>query len=473
MSTAERLEASGEVLSPEVRAALDERDALALKLAAVEERLRELEARLGQNSKNSSRPPSSDPPGVVREKKKPSGCKRGGQRGHKGHHRVLLPPERVDEVVVHRPEACRHCGESLAGAKEVKPARRHQVVELPVVRAEVTEHRMVCVRCPGCRKLTRGSLPAGVRGKSFGPRLTARAGMLIGRFRQSRREVREVLATMLDVPPPSLGSTQAIAREVSAALEASYTEVREAVRRSESARVDETGWKLSGRRHWLWTAESDRGTVFHLGPSRGSRELVEMLGEGYGGIVTSDRWSAYRIYERRQLCWAHLQRNLEGLGLQGPEAARFARVGLALCDRLFETMRQVREGRLPREALRTRMARHRVRFSWLLRCGVKSGHRKVVAFASQLQALESALWTFLEHPIEPTNNAAERALRKAVLWRKGSFGSQSEDGLRFVERMLTLTETCRQFGLHPLHFLCEALSAHRAGTPSPKLLPTG
>lgn len=472
MSTAERLEAAGEVLSPVVRAALDERDALAAKLAMLEERLREVEARLGQNSKNSSRPPSSDPPGVARAKKEPSGRKRGGQLGHKGHHRMLLPAERA-VVVVHRPEECRHCGESLEGAKEAKPAQRHQVVELPPIKAEVTEHRTVCLRCPRCRKLTRGSLPVEARGKSFGPRLTAQIALLMGRFRLTRREVREVIAVQLDVPPPSLGSTQAIAREVTAALEASYAEVREAVRGSESARVDETGWKLSGRRHWLWTAQSDRGTVFHLGPSRGSRELVEMLGEGYGGIVTSDRWSAYRIYERRQLCWAHLQRNLEGLRLQGPEAARFARVGLALCDRLFKTMRQVREEGLPREALRTRMARHCVRFSWLLRCGVKSGHRKVVAFASQLQALESALWTFLEHPIEPTNNAAERALRKAVLWRKGSFGSQSEDGLRFVERMLTLTETCRQFRRHPLHFLCEALSAHRAGTPSPKLLPTG
>ena len=473
MSIVLALEAAGETFSPIVRELLLERDALAAEVAALKAEVTELRARLAQNSKNSSRPPSSDPPGVKREKKKPSGRKRGGQPGHQGHHRMLLPPERV-KPEVHRPEACRHCGMSLEGAAEAKPMRRHQVVELPAIEAEVTEHQMPCLRCPRCRKLTRGSLPAEVRGKSFGPRLTAQTAMLIGRFRLSRREVREVLGTMLDVAPPSLGSTQAIAREVTAALDASYQEVREEVRKSESVCVDETGWKLSGRKQWVWTAQSEGGTAFHLGPSRGSRELVALLGEAYAGLVTSDRWSAYRIHptERRQLCWAHLQRNLEGLALQGAEAARFARVGLALCARIFETMRQVREGSLPREQLRTRMEVTRARFARLLRCGVKSESRKVAAFASQLLGLEPALWTFLDHPIEPTNNAAERALRKAVLWRKGSFGSQSEDGLRFVERMLTLTETCRQIGRQPMNFLTEALSAFRAGAPSPKLLPT-
>jgi len=297
--------------------------------------------------------------------------------------------------------------------------------------------------------------------------------MLVGRFRSSRREVREVLGKLLDVAPPSLGSTQAMAREVIAALEPAYAEVRQAVRESESLRADETSWKLAGRLHWLWVAESERGTFFHLGPSRGSRELVEMLGEGYGGIVTSDRWSGYTICARRQLCWAHLQRNLEGLLLHGPEGARFARRGLVICKRLFEMMRQVKEGSLPREALPMRMQRHRAHFSWLLRCGSNSGERKVAVFSAQLLKLESFLWTFLEHPIEPTNNAAERALRKAVLWRKGCFGSQSQDGLHFVERMLTLAETCRQIGRHPLDYLSAALSALRAGTPAPKLLSTG
>lgn len=473
MSTVEKLEAAGEVVSAAVRVLLDERDALAVQVAEMREQIRELQARLGQNSKNSSQPPSSDPPGVERRKKKPSGRNRGGQPGHRGHHRSLLPPERVKVEVEHRPGKCRHCEHSLEGAEEGKPAWRHQVVELPPIRAEVTEHRMLCLRCPACRKLTRAELPSSLRGKSFGPRLSALTGMLMGRFRMARREVHELLGKVLDVPPPSLGSTQRIAREVVAALEPAYAEVREAVRQSESARVDETGWKLSGKRHWLWVAESERATLFQLGPSRGRSELVRMLGESYGGIVTSDRWSAYGMYARRQLCWAHLVRNLEALSLRGPEAARFAGRGLVLCARLFETMRQVREGGLRREELPTAMKRSQGRFGWLLRCGARSGNRKVASFSVQLLALWPALWTFVSHPVEPTNNSAERALRKAVLWRKGSFGSQSQDGLCFVERMLTLTETCRQLGRHPLDFLADAIFANRSGTSSPKLLPTG
>ena len=196
-----------------------------------------------------------------------------------------------------------------------------------------------------------------------------------------------------------------------------------------------------------------------------------MLGEDSGGLVTSDRWSAYRICPLRQLCWAHLQRNLEALALRGGEAARFARRGLVLCARLFETMKEVREGSLPRSQLPMRMERYRTRFRWLLQRGSGREDRRVAAFSKQLLKLWPALWSFLEHPIEPTNNAAERALRRAVLWRKGCFGSQSDAGLRFVERMLTLTETCRQHHLNPLDFLSAAIAAYRSGTPSPKLLP--
>ena len=168
MSYIEQLEAAGEVLSPAVRGVIE---ALEAAVAALQERVRELEARLAQNSTNSSQPPSSDGPGVVRERKKPTGKKPGGQPGHRGHHRKLLGPERVDEVVIHHPDACSHCRHDLTGAKQARPAHVHQVVELPPIRAQVTEHLMMCVRCPRCRKLTRAKLPAQVGGKHFGPRL--------------------------------------------------------------------------------------------------------------------------------------------------------------------------------------------------------------------------------------------------------------------------------------------------------------
>ena len=270
MSIIEQLEAAGEVLSPGVRAATQ---GLEATVAVLQERVRELEARLAQNSTNSSKPPSSDPPGVGRPAKKPKGKKRGGQPGHRGHHRMLLPPERVEKVE-HVPEGCGHCGHcghSLAGAEEGRPAYVHQVVELPPIRAEVKEHRMVCLRCPKCSGLTRAPLPADVGGKHFGPRLTALAGLLAGHYRMSRRSTVDLLGRLLDVPAPSLGSTEACTQETSAALETAYQEARSEVRSSWWAGVDETPWKLCGKKMWLWVGVAGDGVP--PGSEPGGEEL--------------------------------------------------------------------------------------------------------------------------------------------------------------------------------------------------------
>src|SRR5215210_4211923 len=229
MSIVEQLEAVGAVLPPPARAVLEQVEGVVALVPVLQERIRELEARLAQNSTNSSKPPSSDPPGVARPGKKPKGRKRGGQPGHRGHHRMILPPERVEEVV-HEPESCEHCGHSLAGAEEGRPVHVHQVVELPPVRAEVKEHRMLCLRCPKCSGLTRAPLPVEVGGKHFGPRLSALAGLLAGHYRMSRRSVVDLLGRVLDVPAPSLGSTEACTQETSAALDLAYREVLAEVR---------------------------------------------------------------------------------------------------------------------------------------------------------------------------------------------------------------------------------------------------
>ncbi len=475
MRIIDALEAAGEVLPPAVRAILESYEEIAATAARVpllEARIRELEARLGQNSTNSSKPPSSDPPGVVRREKKPTGRKRGGQPGHRGHHRKRLPPERVDEVVVHRPEACRHCGQSLAGAQAAKAAQVHQVVELPPIRARVTEHRMQCLRCPQCERTTRAKLPAEVGGRHFGPRLVALGSQLVGRYRMSRRDTVDFFGRLLDVPAPSLGSTEAFTQEASAALLPAYEAVRAEVRRSEAAGVDETPWKLRGKRQWLWVAVSSRATYFHLGRSRGSEELRRFLGD-FTGVVSSDRWCAYQIYARRQLCWAHLVRNFKKLALRGGQAVRFAQRGEAECARVFELWHRMLEGNLDRVQLGTQLEPIRVRLERLIRRGAASADRRVAGFCRNVRKLWPSLWTFVEETVEPTNNAAERALRGAVLWRKSSFGSQSEPGLRFAERILSVNATCRQQQIHPLDFLSLAVSALRSGTPAPTLLATG
>jgi transposase len=466
MNALEQLEASGEELSPAVRAVIE---ALQATIAEQQERLRALEARLAQNSTNSSQPPSMDPPGVVRAQKKPTGRKPGGQPGHPGHHRKQLPPERVDEVVRHRPTECEHCRASLAG-REAEAAQVHQVMELPPVRARVTEHRIEGVRCPQCGQLTRAQLPPEVGGKHFGPRLTALASTLSGRYRLSWRDTGDLLGHLLDVPAPSLGSLQAFAQEASRALEGVYEEVAQAVRQSQAAGVDETPWKLKGKKHWLWAAVTETATLFHLGPGRGAEELRRFLGSDFPGVVNSDRWCAYQIYPRRQVCWAHLPRNFRKLALRGGEAARFGARGQVVCRQVFALWHRRVGGSLDRGQLKAAMEPVRARFRRLLERGAASSDRRVAGLCRNVLKLWAALWTFLDEPVEPTNNAAERALRPAVLWRKGCFGNQSKAGLRFSERMLTLSATCRQLRISPLDFLACAISAGRAGMPAPSLL---
>lgn len=469
MNTIQQLEAAGEVLSPAIRAVIE---ALEAAVARLEERVRELEARLAQNSTNSSQPPSSDGPGVMRERKKPTGKKRGGQKGHRGHHRKLLGPERVDAVVIHRAEACNHCGQDLGGAEEAKPAHVHQVVELPPIRAQVVEHRMACLRCPKCRKLTRAKLPAEVGGKHFGPRLAALGSLLAGHYRLSRRSTVDLLGRLLDVPPPSLGSTEAFTQETSAALAEAYRQIQTEARRSDWAGVDETQWKECGQKRWLWVAVAKRATLFHLGESRGSEELKSFLGGDFKGIVSSDRWCAYRIYTRRQVCLAHLVRSFKRLGLRGGKAAEFAEQGENICAQVFKRHRQMEEGKLNREQLRSVMQPIRKRLRRLIERGEKSINRRVAGMSRNLLKLWPSLWTFLEEPVELTNNTAERALRPAVLWRKSCFGNQSESGMRYAERILSIAATCRQQQIHPLDFLALCVSAHRSGTAAPKILPT-
>lgn len=477
MSMVAELEAAGEVLSPAVRAAILALEAqvrvMQAQVGALQVEVAEVRARLGQHSGNSSRPPSADPPSAPpRPHVAARGGKRGAQKGHKGHHRSRVAPERVDHTLPHHPTACRRCGHDLAGAAVVSEPVRHQVAELPPVRAVITEHRLLQVCCPRCRMRTRAELPAAVGSSHFGPRLTAFAALLSGRFRLSRRETQALLRDLLDVPP-SLGSVQARLEETSRALLRPYQEVRQAVRASTAANVDETGWRLRQERRWVWTVVTATATLFRLG-RRGSPDARRLLGSGYRGIVGSDRWGAYRQYppEQRQLCWAHLKRDFQALSEREGETARLGRWGVAECGRLFVLWSRFRVGEITRSQMARLLVPVRGRLKRLLKRGMEQKGR-ARALCRDLSRLWPALWTWVHRAdVEPTNNRAERALRKPVLWRKGSFGSNSGRGLRFVERILTVGETCRQRGVGMLDYLTRAIEAYRAGSPAPFLLNT-
>jgi transposase len=440
------------------------------------ERIQELEARLGQDSSNSSRPPSSDAPqAAARPRTPPTGRKRGGQPGHRGAFRPLLPVEQVDEIVAVMPERCRHCQQPFGEPAGRRRGRvwRHQVVELLPLAVRVTEYQMAVQRCPACGKRTRADLPAGVPRRPFGPRLTAVVALLSGRYRLSRREVRQLLQDLWQVRV-SLGTVVRQEQVQSAALAPVVEEARAAVQDAAMVNMDETGWRQEQQRAWLWTVVTGALTVFWIDRSRGGAVVEQVLGSQFAGVVGSDRWSAYSRFpaERRALCHAHLKRDFQALVDRGGEAEPIGRWGLAEIKRLFALWQRFRAGEFDRPELRRRLIPLQARMGRLLRRGQENPDRKAAALCRELSKWWLALWTFARmEGVEPTNNVAERTLRPAVLWRKGCFGSNSPGGSRFAERLLTVVATCRQQGRPLLAFLVAAGEAPLRGSPPPSLLP--
>lgn len=445
-------------------------------VAAMQKELAELKAKLGLDSNNSSKPPSSDPPWVKpRPKRKPSGRKAGGQPGHKGVHRQLLPTEAVDKVERHAPEVCQHCGERFDGTEEeVGEPERWQVTELPPVRAEVTEHQGIGQRCRHCDQVSHGHIPPHVSTSAFGPRAQATIACLGGRYRLSRREVSEISDDVLGMPI-SVGSVQECCERTSTAVAAPVAEVEGVVREEPIAHADETGWKQAGKRFWLWVVVTARATVFLLASSRGAKVIQQMLGRAFHGILVTDRWSAYRTLTGvvRQLCWAHLKRDFQGLVDRGGAAQPIGEWALREYQRLFALWHAYRNGDLSWENLQASLPPVKARFKRLLQLGLERLEKgKGRGLCQNLLKDWPALWTFtLIRGVEPTNNTSERALRAAVLWRRMCQGTRSALGSLFVQRMLTVAATCRQHDRPLLEYLVDVCRAARHGQALPSLLP--
>jgi transposase len=436
-------------------------------------RVQALEARLAQNSTNSSRPPSSDPPGTSpRPPAPPTGRRRGGQPGHPPHQRALVPPEHVNTVVPHWPPHCRGCHAPLPQSAVGEPVR-HQVTELPPVRAVVTEHQLHPVQCPACGTTTCAVLPPDVPAGAFGPRLQATVAVLSGRYRLSRREVVGVCTDVLGAPL-AVGSVDRLCQATAAALAAPVAELEQAVQQAPYAHADETSWREAGQKRWLWVVVTALATVFTLAPSRRSGVIQRLLGAAFAGYLISDRFSAYTWVDptRRQVCWAHLKRDFQKLVDYGGPGRAIGRDALRLLAGLFGAWADLRAE--PTE--RPRFVRRARQYQWRLRRVLERGQtcrcEKTANFCTGLLKLWPALWTFVTVPgIEPTNNAAEQAIRPAVLWRKGSFGTQGAAGNRFVERLLSVAATCKQHDRSLLAYLTAVCTTAQAGQPIPSLLP--
>lgn len=451
--------------------------ALRAENAALREEVAELKGRLGQNSTNSSKPPSSDPPGAPRPAKPASGRRPGGQPGHKHHKRELVPPEQVtDTVDIAAPQRCGKCEQALAG-RAVEPLR-HQRVEVEPIKPQVTEYRCHGKECGGCGAVSYGELPAEVAGHSFGERLTGIIVLLSGQYRLSKRKVQDALSDLLGVRL-CLGSISNREAEVAKVLEAPVAQVGKAIKEAESAHADETGWfegKVNGRakRAWLWVVVTAHLALFRISSSRGSEVAKALLGEDFTGFLTTDRWSAYNWYDTflRQLCWSHLTRDFQSFIDRGGEGGRLGELLMKERDRMFKWWRRVRDGTMPREEFERRMPKVERRVGRLLREAVVSAEDKTAGMAAEILKLEPAMWTFVHVVgLEPTNNFGERTIRHAVMYRKTSFGTQSPEGSRFVERILTVVTTLRLQKRNVLEYLTAAVGAHRRGLPVPSLLP--
>jgi transposase len=437
--------------------------------------VRDLQERLNRNSSNSSIPPSANPLNAPKPAvKNPSGRKPGGQRGHPGHHRHRIPPERVKSVVPYIPTICAHCQTPLPvepGPNEPKPTW-HQVAEIPELAAEITEHQGHARTCHCCGNLNRGEIPSEIRAHVIGPRLAAVMSYLTGRHHLSRRAVEEVVETVFEVPI-SLGSVSALEAETSAALASSYQEAQAAVRDAPVKNTDETGWSEKGQKRWLWTAATATVAFFVIHLRRNFEGLKALLGETINGVVCSDRWSVYSKLplNLRQICWAHLKRDFQKLVDRGGPAEAIGRAGLEVVECLFADWWAFRRGELDRAGLQARVELIARELQGVLERGCSCADPKAATFCTNLLALYPALWLFTTlEGVEPTNNHAERILRLGVLWRKNAFGCHSAEGCRFVERMLTVVQTLRLQKRPVLDYLYRAIIAHRAGLPVPQLL---
>ena len=468
---------------------------LALKIEQLEQQLKELqisneqlEEKANRNSKNSHSPPASDSPKVENtKKKKPTGKKRGGQPGHTGHSRPLYPVEECESVTDHYPETCACCGEELKGI-DPNPYR-HQVVEIPPIQLHIEEHRLHQLTCIHCGEKTRAVLPEEVEECGYRERVVAIVSVLSGMYRHSHRMVVSAMSDLFGVKM-SLGTVNRLRKEGSEAVSGAVEEAKAYVQSAPIVGADETGFGQGNadgqnphhQRAWLWVAVTPLVSFFQVMLSRSTAAAMALLGNSFGGILNSDRYGAYNWVDvdQRQLCWAHLKREFTKISERQGLSRQLGRDLLAQQKKLFRLWQRVRDGTLSRSEFQSLVSPIRARVRNLIDQGAayqigskeKTPLAKTVRTCRQLLKVEPALWLFVAvEGLEPTNNAAERAIRPAVLWRRTSFGSQSAAGSVFVARMLTVVTSLRSQNRNVLEFMTEAIRASRGGSSSPSLLP--
>ncbi|MCA9620145.1 MAG: IS66 family transposase, partial [Myxococcales bacterium] len=399
--------------------------------------------------------------------------KRGARKGHKGNRRELLPPDEVDKFVDHFPDACESCWRALPPTPDPE-ATRYQLTEVPPIKPHTTEHRRHAVACPHCRYVTRAPYDAQVIPASpLGPRLVALIALFTGVYHLSRRKTQSLLSDVLGVHVSLGGISRAEAR-VSKAIQPAVDEAWERAVEGDVKHMDGTSWLQSGTAMALWTFATTAVTVFKI-LANGTKKTLATLFRECEGIMVSDRATALTFWamDMRQICWAHLLRKYTWFSERDGPAGKLGEELLELTGILFEYWRDRRDGKLTRERYRAWMAPLQKQMEALLEKGSALGIKGVSGSCADILAHREALWTFVEREdVEPTNNHAERELRAFVLWRKRSFGTQSDRGNRFAERAMTIAHTARKQQSNVLAFLTACCEACESSAPPPSLFET-
>jgi transposase len=444
---------------------------IAAQAARIDEliaRVEELERQIGRSSRNSSLPPSRDSPDArkTRPKRQGSGRSQGGQPGHRGQQRPMVAcPDRVE---TYWPSECDGCGALVAEADRVADGDpvAHQVSDITVV-VKVCEHRRMRTRC-SCGHRTLAPLPAGVPEGAFGASVAAAAATLTA-ARVSRRETSRLLEDLCGIRV-GVASVEMLVKQASAALEEPYVRILEHLDQAAVRCADETSWRQAGDSRWLSVAAAVDAALFQIATRRDRDATRALLGDDPGGVIVSDRYAVYLYIDasKRQLCLAHVLRDFVALGERAGVPGRLGRKLERCLAEAFKILNQA--GRDPADlpALAIDLAPSREQLRELLKQGARGRDAQTARFCTGLLDRYDALWTFTRIPGVPaTNNTAERALRHGVLWRKTSYGTQTEHGNRAVERLLTIRETCRLQRRRLHTYLAEAITAHQHGQPVP------
>jgi transposase len=461
----------------ELEAGLAIRDAriaaLEGQVAVLAKQVAELLEKLGRNSRNSHLPPSSDPPGSHAGKGKKSGRKRGGQPGHGGVTRKLVPLEEVDEVKNLFPKECQNCWLVLPEVLDPDATRYQQTELLLPAKRHVREWRCNEVSCPRCGYRTRApydkdQIPA----SPFGPRLMATAAALSGDYHLSRRKTKRLLFELLGVRM-SLGTLSAVEARVSEALVPAVEQAWQLAHEAPVKHTDGTSWVQAGKTLSLWTIATTMVTVFKILADH-SKATLEPLYGALQGILVSDRAKELNFWamERRQICWAHLVRRFVAFSERDGLAGAWGKELLDATGVLFEYWYDFKAGKLDRATFVTRVAPLRQQVEATLERAAAADIAGLSGSCADILEHRAALWTFVEAVgVEPTNNHAEQEIRAFVLWRKRSYGTQSERGNRFAERIMTVTHTARKQKKNVFEFLTACCRAWLSGSRPPLLFP--